>query len=362
VAALALREDGYQVRAATLKLWPGDDERSCCSPAAVVRARESAHAIGSPHFSVNDEPRFEAEVVAPFVGAYLAGETPNPCIACNPGRLKRLVSLADRFGAAWVATGHYARVVRVAGEPRIARGRDRDKDQSYMLWRVPPETLERLLLPLGELTKPAVRARARRAGLPAADQAESQDVCFAPGDHREFLTARGAPRQAGEIVDGDGRVLGTHDGWWRFTVGQRRGLGLSAAEPLYVLAIEPESGRVVVGPAERLIVSVVEVRELVDRGLGTGDGLTVQLRYKSAAVAVARLRRLPGDRARIELGEPFSGSAPGQSAVLYRDDVVVGGGIITQAGSRRSPSPCRCDRVSAPRARPKRGDGGDVDD
>ncbi len=336
MAALALREAGYQVRAATLKLWPEDDERSCCSPAALARARESAHAIGSPHFSVNDEPRFEAEVVSPFVASYLAGETPNPCIECNPGRLQRLLLLADHFGAAWVATGHYARVVRVAGAARVARGRDRDKDQSYMLWRVPPETLERLLLPLGELTKPAVRAWARRAGLPPAEQAESQDVCFAPGDHREFLATRGAPGRAGEIVDGDGRVLGSHDGWWRFTVGQRRGLGVSADEPLYVLAVEPESGRVVVGPADRLAVRSVEVRELADRGLGDGRGLMAQLRYKAAPVTVTSLTKLGGDRARIELGEPFAGVAPGQSAVLYRDDVVVGGGIVTTAGARRS--------------------------
>ena len=361
MAALALREAGYQVRAATLKLWPGDDERSCCSPAAVARARESAHAIGSPHFSVNDEPRFEAEVVAPFVDSYLAGETPNPCIACNPGRLRRLVLLADRFGAAWVATGHYARVVRVAGAARIARGRDRDKDQSYMLWRVPPETLERLLLPLGELTKPEVRARARRAGLPPAEQAESQDVCFAPGDHREFLAARGAPARPGEIVDRDGRVLGSHDGWWRFTVGQRRGLGVSADEPLYVLAIEPESGRVVVGPVAALVVSAVEVRELVDRGLGDGSGLVAQLRYRGAPVRVASVTKLGSDRARIELSEPFVGAAPGQSAVLYRDDVVVGGGIITSAGARRSTAPAGV--IGFPRRErgPKRDDGGDAD-
>ena len=362
MAALALREAGYEVRAATLKLWPGDDERSCCSPAAVARARESAHAIGSSHFSVNDEPRFEAEVVSPFVGSYLAGETPNPCIECNPGRLRRLVSLADHFGAAWVATGHYARVVHVEGQARVARGRDRDKDQSYMLWRVPPETLERLLLPLGELTKPAVRAWARRAGLPPAGQAESQDVCFAPGDHREFLAARGASGRAGEIVDADGRVLGSHDGWWRFTVGQRRGLGLSAAEPLYVLSIEPESGRIVVGPAEQLVATAVEVRELVDRGLGDGEGLVAQLRYKAAPVSVASLTKLGEDRARIEFGEPFAGVAPGQSAVLYREDVVVGGGIVVRTGARRSTAPAGVIGFPRQERGPKRDDGGDVDE
>lgn len=333
MAALALREAGYDVRAATVKLWPGDDERSCCSPPAVARARESAHAIGAPHYCINDEPRFAADVVAPFVASYLAGETPNPCIECNPGRFERLLALADHFGAAFIATGHYARIVREAGEPRIARGRDRLKDQSYMLWRVPPETLERLVLPLGELTKPVVRERARRAGLPPADEPDSQEVCFAPGDHREFLAAHGAPGGGGEIVDRQGNVLGRHGGCWRFTVGQRRGLAISGATPLYVLAIEAASGRVVVGPAAALATTTVALRELVDRGLGDGAGLEVQLRYKADAVAVTRLRRLAGDRAVVDLGGPFDGPAPGQSAVFYRNDIVVGGGIITATAS-----------------------------
>ena len=351
MAALLLREAGYHVRAATVKLWPGDDERSCCSPAAILRARESAHALGAPHFSVNDEPRFAAEVVAPFVEAYLAGETPNPCAACNPGRLERLVALADRFGARWIATGHYARVVNVDGVAHVARGRDRAKDQSYMLWRVPPATLERLLLPLGELGKSAVRERARRAGLPPADQAESQDVCFAPGDHREFLARQGAPRRDGEIVDREGRALGRHGGSWRFTVGQRHGLGLSAPEPLYVLAIDARANRVVVGPGAALDATTVELRDLVDRGLDDGRGLEVQLRYRGAAVAVRELTHLPDGRARIALAEPFRGLAPGQSAVLFRHDVVVGGGIITSAtphGHQRHTGVIGCARNPEP--------------
>jgi len=346
VAALALREAGYQVRGATLRLWPDEDERSCCSPAAVLRARESAHAIGAPHYTVDDEARFTAAVVEPFVASYLAGETPNPCVECNPGRLRRLVELADRFGAAWVATGHYARLVRGAdGEPRVARGADRAKDQSYMLWRVPPETLERLLLPLGELSKAEVRALARRAGLPPADQVESQEVCFAPGDHRDFLLTRGAPRLRGEIVDRAGRVLGHHDGAWRFTVGQRRGLGLSGPAPAYVVAIDAADNRVVVGAADELATDAVELRELADRGLGDGDGLQVQLRYKAGAVGVHRLRRLAADRAVVELAASFSGVAPGQSAVFYRNDIVVGGGILT-GGAVESRRPDRRRRIS----------------
>jgi tRNA-uridine 2-sulfurtransferase len=333
VAALALREDGYDVRAATVKLWPGDDERSCCSAPAVARARDSAHAIGAPHYCVNDEPRFAAGVVAPFVDGYLAGETPNPCIECNPGRFERLLALADHFGAAWVATGHYARIVRAADGAHVARGLDRAKDQSYMLWRVPPETLERLLLPLGELTKPLVRERARRASLPPADEPDSQEVCFAPGDHRAFLAARGAPGEGGEIVDVAGNVLGHHGGCWRFTVGQRRGLGVSAATPLYVLAIDAPSRRVVIGPAAALATTRVALRGLVDRGLDDGAGLEVQLRYRSAAIGVAAVRRLPGGRAVVSLAAPFDGPAPGQSAVFYRNDIVVGGGIITSTAA-----------------------------
>ena len=358
MAALVLREGGYEVRAATVRLWPGDDERSCCSPAALLRARESAHAIGAPHFSVNDEPRFAAEVVDPFVAGYLAGETPNPCVDCNPGRFARLVALADRFGAAWVATGHYARVVWLDGRPYVARGRDRAKDQSYMLWRVPEATLARLVLPLGELTKTAVRERARRAALAVADEAESQEVCFAPGDHREFLAARGAPPGSGEIVDRAGRVLGRHDGCWRFTVGQRRGLGLSAAAPQYVLAIDVARDRVVVGPADALAACAVALRDVVDRGLGDGCDLSVQLRYRSAAVGVARVLRRPGRRALVELREPFRGVAPGQSAVFYRDDVVVGGGVVAGAAEA-------CDGVIGCARKPEagtRGDGGDIDD
>jgi tRNA-specific 2-thiouridylase len=362
VAALVLRDDGYEVRAATVRLWPGDDERSCCSPTALLRARESAHAIGAPHFCVNDEPRFAAEVVDPFVAGYLVGETPNPCVECNPGRLARLVALADRFGAAHVATGHYARIVWVDGRPRVARGHDRDKDQSYVLWRVPESTLARLVLPLGELTKPAVRERARRAGLAVADEAESQEVCFAPGDHRAFLEARGAPRRGGEIVDRAGRVLGRHDGCWRYPVGQRRGLGLSAATPRYVLAIDAAHDRVVVGPAEALATRDVALRDLIDRGLGDGGGLEVQLRYRSAAVGVARLLRRPGRRAVVELRTPFRGLAPGQSAVFYRGDVVVGGGVVVAAATGASGAGTGVIGCARTPEADTRGDGGDIDD
>lgn len=350
-------------------------------------ARESAHALGLPHFSLSEEARFAERVVAPFVSGYEAGETPNPCVACNPDRLGRLVQLANRLGLGYVATGHYARIVTRDGrpyrvrddenglengsengsastsgaaaaaahgrpEPFVARGRDRAKDQSYMLWRVPPETLARLLLPLGELRKDEVRARAARAALPAAGRAESQEVCFAPGDYRGFLAARGARAEEGVIVTRDGVVVGTHRGQWRYTIGQRRGLGVAGERPLYVLERRPGTNEVVVGGREELETVAVDLRELLDRGLATAGGrrlvdgeevgaeagLRVQLRYKAGAIGVRRLRRLAADRARLTLAKPFAGVAPGQSAVFYRDDVVVGGGIIV-APARREDVP-----------------------
>ncbi len=357
VAALLLREQGYEVRAATLKLWPSEDERSCCSPQAVARAREAAHALGLPHFSVDERTRFAARVVDPFVRAYEDGETPNPCTACNPDRLRRLLQLANRLGDGYVATGHYARVVDADGRPFtgegeafVARGRDRAKDQSYMLWRVPGDVLARLLLPLGDLEKAEVRARAARAGLAVADQAESQEVCFAPEDYRAFLAARGVRARQGAIVARDGRELGRHTGQWRFTIGQRRGLGVSGPEPLYVLERRAAANEVVVGRRAELDAREIELRELTDRGLapvagrvagrpllggeelGPEAALEVQLRYRAGAVGVARLTRRDADRARLTLAAPFAGPAPGQSAVFYRGGVVVGGGVIAASG------------------------------
>ncbi len=294
----------------------------------MARARDSAHSMGLPHYTIDDVEEFAEGVVAPFVASYAAGETPNPCADCNPLRFRRLLRLADRLGARWVATGHYARAPLVDGRRMLARGRDRAKDQSYMLWRLDQGVLDRLLLPLGESSKSDVRERAAAEGLPVAGEPESQDVCFAPGDHTAFLAARGLAAREGDVVDRAGRVIGRHRGAWRFTVGQRRGLGLSAPEPLYVLAVDAAANRVVAGPYEELLTREVALRGLVDRGLGDADGLEVQLRYRSGAIGVARLRRAGADRAAVTLTEPFAGVAPGQSAVFYRGDVVVGGGVI----------------------------------
>ena len=218
VAALRLIDEGRTLETATVRLWPGGDRRSCCSPGALQRARQTAAWLGLPHHFVDREAEFEAEVVAPFIAAYLDGETPNPCVACNPRRLAALVGLADELGLARVATGHYARLVWRAGEPYIARGTDPVKDQSYMLWAVPPEVLARLEFPLGETTKSATRAAAEAAGLPVASEPESQEVCFAVDGYQRFLDARGvlpragAHRRPGRGDAGDAsRALEVHD-------------------------------------------------------------------------------------------------------------------------------------------------------
>jgi tRNA-specific 2-thiouridylase len=273
-------------------------------------------------------------VVRPFERGYLAGETPNPCVDCNPMRLAALLALAGVLGLPRVATGHYARVVWRDGEPYVARAADRAKDQSYMLWSVPPEVLARLEFPLGELTKAEVRAAAAETGLEVADEPESQEVCFAVDGYRRFLEKRGVQREEGAVVDAEGGEVGRHDGHWRFTVGQRRGIGVSGPEPLYVLERRAAENEVVVGGRDALDVCSVRLRDVVDRGLGDGADLEVQLRYRSPAVPVAALRRVDGGL-EIDLREPFAGLAPGQAAVFYRDDVVAGGGWV--AGSPGGP-------------------------
>src|ERR671923_2442521 len=320
-AQLAL-DAGDEVVAVTLELWADpatDGERSCCSPQAVTGARDLAHGMGLPHVTLDLRDRFRAEVVDHFLDGYATGQTPNPCVRCNGHvRFDAMLDLARALGAARLATGHYARIERDEHGPLVRAAADAHKDQSYMLAKLEPALLERLSFPLGGLTKDAVRALARDAGLPVADKRESQDLCFVAGlGGRAFLQRHGGPalRRAGELVDRDGRVLGRHDGHHNFTIGQRRGLRLSSRQPLYVLEKDGETGRVTVGPREALAKSRVRLEgarlyrgpEAVDR---------VRLRYRATPIP-CRVVEKPGGF-ELDLEQPATAVAPGQLACLMR--------------------------------------------
>jgi tRNA-uridine 2-sulfurtransferase len=330
-AQLAL-DAGDEVVAVTLELWADpatDGERSCCSPQAVTGARDLAHGMGLPHVTLDLRKRFRAEVVDHFLDGYAAGRTPNPCVRCNGQvRFDAMLDLARALGAARLATGHYARIERDEHGALVRAAADPNKDQSYMLARLEPALLERLSFPLGGLTKDAVRALARDAGLPVADKRESQDLCFVAGlGGRAFLQRHGGPRlrRAGEIVDRDGRVLGRHDGHHNFTVGQRRGLRVSSAQPLYVLDKDADTGRVTVGPREALQSTRVRLEGArLHRGPETVDA--VRLRYRSAPIP-CRVALNCG-QLELELERPATAVAPGQLACLMRGDCVVGEGTI----------------------------------
>jgi tRNA-specific 2-thiouridylase len=319
VVALLCEQAG-DVAAVTLELWrdpENDAEASCCSASAVRSARAVAHRLGLPHFTLDLRDAFRAGVVEPWLAGHAEGLTPNPCVRCNGHvRLDAMLDFADRVGAATLATGHYARQTE---EGLLRAAADPAKDQTYMLAALSPATLRRLRFPLGELTKPEVRALAREHGLAVADKPDSQDLCFLAGTGRERFLARhgGMAERPGDVVDRTGTVLGRHDGHFRFTVGQRRGLGIHAPEPLYVLGTDARANTVTVGPREALAAARVSLRGLrLHRDADTVDG--VRLRYHSAATPC----RLEGDVAVLE--ETFSAPAPGQTAVLLAGDVVIG--------------------------------------
>ncbi|CAB4694674.1 unannotated protein [freshwater metagenome] len=316
----------------TLRLWldPAgpDAERACCSPDAVIAARQACHALGIPHVTIDARERFRRAIVSPFVAAYARGETPNPCTRCNDSfRFDELLSFARRIGAAKLATGHYARIVEHDGTFALARGVDEAKDQTYMLAGLKSEQLARIAFPLGTSTKTEIRAEAAAAGLAAAKRAESQEACFlAGGDYRDFLTRQGLAATPGVIVDGSGKEVGEHDGFWRFTPGQRRGLGVSASEPLYAVGTTPRTNTVVVGPREALARTEVRVRGRVAPG---ARRVEAKLRYRSPAVPATVEPTASGFR--LTLDEPAYAVARGQAAVLYADGTVVGSGVITGA-------------------------------
>jgi tRNA-specific 2-thiouridylase len=331
-SAVALLRAGSDAIGVTLRLWLDpegpDAERACCSPEAVLAARETCHALGLPHITLDLREEFRRAVVEPFVRGYARGETPNPCIGCNGGfRFAELLAFARRAGAARLATGHYARVVSYKGRSLLARAADSDKDQSYMLARLDPKRLDRIWFPLGDQSKQETRAEAARAGLGAATRPESQEACFLAGDdYRSFLERRGLRAQAGPIVNEGGEQLGVHAGYWRFTPGQRRGLGVSAAEPLYALSSDATTNTVVVGPRSSLGRRSVSVR---GRLYVPVEEAEVKLRYRSPAVPARIEPTATGFR--LELARAAYGVATGQAAVLYEGDVVVGSGLVSSA-------------------------------
>lgn len=335
VAALLEQRAGRGVVAVTLKLWSDrltDGARSCCSPEAVVGARQLAHSLGLPHVTLDLEADFRSEVVEDFLRGYAAGRTPNPCVRCNGMlRIAAMLDLAERLGAGALVTGHYARIVEDDQGPLLAAARDPDKDQAYMLSALPPRLLARLRFPLAELTKPEVRAIAAEAGLDVAGKAESQDLCFLAGERKESFLHRhgGLPNRPGAVVDRSGRSLGRHKGHQRFTVGQRRGLGIAAEDPLYVLAKDARENRVVVGPRSELTVRRVQLRRpVLHREPGRVN--RVKLRYRSAPVGCS-LDPGPEDAATLTLERPVEAVAPGQTACLMDGDSIVGWATIAPA-------------------------------
>jgi tRNA-uridine 2-sulfurtransferase len=328
-SAVALLKSLPDAMGVTLRLWLDPDgpdaERACCSPEAVIAARETCHALGVPHVTLDLREEFRSEVVDRFVEGYAAGETPNPCIRCNGSfRFARLLDFARRAGAGRLATGHYARVVEHRGRRLLARAADSAKDQSYMLARLDPLLLDRIVFPLGDQTKAETRAEAQRAGLAVASRGESQEACFLAGaDYRAFLERRGVDSAEGAIVDEAGRELGRHSGHWRFTPGQRRGLGISAPAPLYALRSDARTNTVVVGPREALGRTSVEAAGRLHVPVERAEA---KLRYRSPAVPASV--EPTGEGFRLVMDAPVYGVAPGQAAVLYEGDAVVGEGSI----------------------------------
>ncbi|HEY5430130.1 MAG TPA: tRNA 2-thiouridine(34) synthase MnmA [Solirubrobacteraceae bacterium] len=329
--------------AVTLELWSdpeNDAESSCCSATAVAQARSLAHSMGIAHFTIDLRDEFRAGVVEPFMTGYAAGETPNPCVGCNGHvRLDAMLELADRLGAAALATGHYARTAEPQDErgPLLRAAADPAKDQTYMLAELSPESLARMRFPLGDLRKPQVREIAARAGLPVAAKADSQDLCFLAGTSRSRFLQRhgGIGDRPGTIVDVGGTVRGSHPGHHGFTVGQRRGIGIHAPEPLYVLAKDGAANTVTVGTRDELRTDRVAIRGV--RLHRTGARVdSVKLRYRQRPLRARIVGQPDAGRHRslaIELEDPVDGAAPGQLACLMDGELVVGWGTIDRSAA-----------------------------
>lgn len=349
VVAGMLKRDGHAVVGLTMQLWnqrrlpelaTENSGGRCCSLDDVYDARAVAGMLGVPYYVVNFEDRFENQVVKPFVDSYLKGDTPIPCTLCNNFiKFDQFLEMADAAGAEKIATGHYVRLWFDASLHRwqMARSRDTGKDQTYFLWGLTQAQLARAMFPLGDMVKSDVRKLAGELGIPVAEKPDSQEICFVPnGDYAAFIDAyfaeQGISREktTGEVVTPDGRVLGRHEGTHKFTVGQRKGLKIAAREPLYVIATDPATQRVVVGGNDDLLKAGLTARDVNWVSISEPSGpvrAAVRIRNRHAP-APATVTALPGGRAEVRFDEPQRAVTPGQAAVFYDGDLVLGGGWI----------------------------------
>jgi tRNA-specific 2-thiouridylase len=340
VAAL-LHEAGHAVTGVTMHLWDGDDERLaeslCCAQEMTESARRVCAQLGVPYYVFNYQREFRRHVIDYFLNEYAQGYTPNPCLACNRDiKFRALLTRAQALGFDYVATGHYARIrQRADGLFELLRASDREKDQAYMLHMLQQQELARLLFPIGEYSKPQVREMAAQRGLASADRPESQDICFVPGgDYRNLMREeRPESIQPGPIVDQHGREVGRHQGLPLYTIGQRRGLGLAATQPLYVTGLDPDRNALVVGPLEALERSVLEATHVTFvTGAWPSAPFTCQAQIRSHA-RPAQAHITPGEpsRLRVAFDQPQRAITPGQAVVLYDGDIVLGGGRIAHS-------------------------------
>ncbi len=356
VAGYLLREQDYEVIGVTMKVWPQDcisrAEDKCCGPQAVADARGVAHSLGIPHYVVDEADQFERLVIDYFSSEYQAGRTPNPCVMCNE-KLKfgNLWSKAQALSCDYIATGHYAIIDQQTDRAVLRKGVDPRKDQSYFLFSLRQPQLRRALTPLGTLRKPQIREIARSLGLKVADKIDSQEICFVPGnDYKAFLRSHLGEKEfhRGEIYDVDGNFVSEHEGIELFTIGQRKGLPGGSPRPRYVVDLDPETNRVIVGDGDDLLVDEFEIDRV--NWIGRYDGsedvdVTVKIRYNHSGTS-ATVTPLQGNRARIRLHEPQRAVTPGQAAVIYNGDIVLGGGWICRDNRHNARHPERSEAES----------------